>query len=155
MATDVIFLGGGGQLIDVICERNFAISEESVVGFPSPSLCCPNLSTFEGVDAKQVTRLKWADSVQAGSEDAASHGMKHQTKPKGQVFRKKHRIHFYEATSVFCVGQNDEIISKESSLLLLIQSLVYSGWEFGLEPRILPDSSTNVLRQLDSNDNGK
>lgn len=52
-------------------------------------------------------------------------------------------------------NKNDNIISKESSLLLFIRSLVYLSWEFGWEPRILPDSGTNALRHVDSDDNEK
>lgn len=56
---------------------------------------------------------------------------------------------------LYFVKKKNKIISKESSLLLFIQPLVCSGWEFGLEPRILSNSITNRPGSVGSNDNGK
>lgn len=78
--------------------------------------------------------------------------MQHQTKPKGLVYKKKHRTHFNEATSVFCEEQMIKSYQKRALLLLLIQ---YWGWEFGLEPRILSNFITNTLIPVGSNDNVK
>jgi hypothetical protein len=57
-------------LIGDSCEENFDISQGSVGGSSSPSsLCYPNLKTFEEFDEMEITKLRWADSVQAGSKD--------------------------------------------------------------------------------------